>query len=127
MVKTPVRYLLQSHEGTFASYDLGSNRVMLTNRASAYVFEDKAKADDAAIEFSDAIGTALMVVEDHPMRASVSVGDEVRFVEPKTEDERIERFEVLELRGERVLVAMKDSGMSIVPTFVYLANDLVST
>ena len=125
-MKAPVRYLLQSSEGKFASYDLSSNRVMLTNRASAYVFEDKAKADQAASEFSDAIGTALMVVEDRLMRASVNVGDEVRFVEPKTDDERIERFEVLELRGERVLVAMKDSGMSIVPTFVYLASDLVT-
>lgn len=125
-MKAPVRYLLQSPEGRFASYDLSSNRVMLTNLASAYVFEDRAKADQATIEFSDAIGTALMVIEDHPMRASVNVGDEVRFVEPKTEDERIERFEVLELRGERVLVAMKDSGMSIVPTFVYLASDLVA-
>ena len=125
-MKASVRYLLQSSEGKFASYDLSSNRVVLTNRASAYVFEDKDKAEETAIEFSDAIGTALMVIEDRPMRASVNVGDEVRFVEPKTEDERIERFEVLELRGERVLVAMKDSGMSIVPTFVYLASDLVA-
>ena len=58
--------------------------------------------------------------------AALRVGDEVKFVDPKTDDERIERFVVAELRGERVLVAMKDSGMSIVPTFVYLARDMVA-
>ena len=58
-------------------------------------------------------------------RAALRVGDEVRFADPKTDDERIERFVVAELRGERVLVSMKDSGMTIVPTFAYLAQDLV--
>ena len=58
--------------------------------------------------------------------AALRVGDEVKFVDPKTDDERIERFVVAELRGERVLVAMKDSGMRIVPTFVYLASDMVA-
>ena len=58
-------------------------------------------------------------------RAALRVGDEVKFVDPKTDDERIERFVVAELRGDRVLVAMKDSGMRIVPTFVYLARDMV--
>ena len=57
--------------------------------------------------------------------AALRVGDEVKFVDPKTDDERIERFVVAELRGDRVLVAMKDSGMRIVPTFVYLARDMV--
>ena len=58
-------------------------------------------------------------------RSALRVGDEVKFVDPKTDDERIERFVVAELRGDRVLVAMKDSGMRIVPTFVYLARDMV--
>lgn len=59
-------------------------------------------------------------------QAALHVGDEVKFADPKTNDERHERFVVAELRGERILVAMKDSGMSIVPTFAYLAKDLVA-
>jgi len=54
----------------------------------------------------------------------LNIGDEVKFSRPLTDDERIERFVVVELRGDRVLVAMKDSGMTIVPTFVYLQADL---
>ena len=56
----------------------------------------------------------------------LNVGDEVKFARPLTEDERIERFMVVELRGDRALVAMKDSGMAIVPTFVYLQADLTT-
>ena len=59
-------------------------------------------------------------------RSALRVGDEVKFVDPKTDDERIERFVVAELRGDRVLVAMKDSGMRIVPTFVYFESDMVA-
>ena len=62
----------------------------------------------------------------HDLPVALRVGDEVRFADPKTDDERVERFVVAELRGERVLVAMKDSGMTIVPTFVYLAEDMVA-
>lgn len=51
-------------------------------------------------------------------------GDEVRFANPMTVGEEIERFMVLELRGERVLVAMKNSDMRIVPTFAYLTTDM---
>ena len=61
----------------------------------------------------------------HP-RNSLNIGDEVKFSRPLTDDERIERFVVVELRGDRVLVAMKESGMSIVPTFVYLQADLTT-
>ena len=56
----------------------------------------------------------------------LNIGDEVKFSRPLTDDERIERFVVVELRGDRVLVAMKESGMAIVPTFVYLQADLKS-
>ena len=56
----------------------------------------------------------------------LNIGDEVKFWHPLTDDERIERFMVVELRGDRVLVAMKDSGMTIVPTFVYLQADLTT-
>ena len=68
----------------------------------------------------------LKTVEDCPLLGSLKVGDEIRFLEPITDDEHEERFEVLELRGERVLVAMKNSGMSIIPTFAYLTKDLVA-
>ena len=61
----------------------------------------------------------------HPIK-SLNIGDEVKFYRPLTDDERIERFVVVELRGDRVLVAMKESGMAIVPTFVYLQADLKS-
>ena len=61
----------------------------------------------------------------HPIK-SLNIGDEVKFSRPLTDDERIERFVVVELRGDRVLVAMKESGMAIVPTFVYLQADLKS-
>ena len=61
----------------------------------------------------------------HPIN-SLNIGDEVKFSRPLTDDERIERFVVVELRGDRVLVAMKESGMAIVPTFVYLQADLKS-
>ena len=61
----------------------------------------------------------------HPIN-SFNIGDEVKFSRPLTDDERIERFMVVELRGDRVLVAMKESGMTIVPTFVYLQADLTA-
>lgn len=57
--------------------------------------------------------------------AQFEVGDEVKFAAPLTRDEEEERFIVMELRGDRILVALKDSGMSIVPTFVYAVEDLV--
>ena len=57
---------------------------------------------------------------------TLTIGDVVKFAHPHTDDERIERFMVVELRGERVLVAMKDSGMTLVPTFVYLQSDLTA-
>ena len=33
----------------------------------------------------------------------LNIGDEVKFARPLTDDERIERFVVVELRGDRVL------------------------
>ncbi len=53
------------------------------------------------------------------------VGDKVRFLQPSSDDESGERFRVLELRENRVLVeAICD--MRVKPTFVYLACDLIS-
>lgn len=54
----------------------------------------------------------------------MNVGDVVRFAVPQTEEERVERFIVLELRGPRVLVEFI-CDMSIKPTFTYPAEDLI--
>lgn len=51
-------------------------------------------------------------------------GMRVRFARPRTQDEALERFVVLELRDQRVLVAL-ECDLSIKPTFVYLASDLI--
>ncbi len=55
----------------------------------------------------------------------LAVGQSVKFINPLTDDERGERFTVLELRGERVLVEFI-CDMTIRPTSVYLAEDLIS-
>ena len=62
---------------------------------------------------------------DKPPCPSFSVGQIVKFVAPLTDDERQERFKVCELRGARLLVEFM-CDMSIRPTFVYLAADLVA-
>lgn len=48
----------------------------------------------------------------------------LKFKSPMTADEAAERFELVEARGDRVLVSLVNSGMAIVPTFVYMAADL---
>jgi hypothetical protein len=52
------------------------------------------------------------------------VGDIVVWADAMTGAEERERFRVVELRGERVLVAMAEWGGRIVPTFVYLRAEL---
>lgn len=54
----------------------------------------------------------------------MKIGDLVKFRRPVDAAEAAEIFVVRELRGDRVLVAVLGSGLSIVPTFVYLADDL---
>jgi hypothetical protein len=56
-------------------------------------------------------------------------GQIVKFAVPMTEAERLERFTVLEMRGERVLVQDASSfwdGHLLHPTAVYLAADLIA-
>ena len=53
-------------------------------------------------------------------------GQVVRFAHPETKAEAAERFRVIEMRGERVLVTPTDSDMAIPPTFSYLATDLTA-
>jgi hypothetical protein len=62
---------------------------------------------------------------DNPPILGFSVGQIVKFVSPLSDDERQERFKILELRGARVLVEFV-CDMSIRPTFVYLAADWVA-
>ena len=55
----------------------------------------------------------------------MQVGQQVKFAAPMTDDEAAERFTVVELRGERVLVEFI-CDMPLRPQFVYLAADLVA-
>lgn len=48
----------------------------------------------------------------------------LKFKSPLSADEQQEAFELIEVRGDKVLVSLVNSGMAIVPTFVYLAADL---
>lgn len=61
---------------------------------------------------------------DHAGSAVLSPGDIVRFKEPQSVDEESERFAVIELRGDRVLVEFI-CDMRLKPTFSYWARDLV--
>jgi hypothetical protein len=53
----------------------------------------------------------------------LKLGKTVKFVTPATAEEAEERFIVLELRGDRVLVEFI-CDLAIRPTFVYLIQDL---
>ncbi len=55
----------------------------------------------------------------------MEVGQIVKFRDPISKEEAQETFEVLELRGDRVLVGFI-CDMTIVPTLVYLESDLIS-
>ena len=52
-------------------------------------------------------------------------GDMVKVKDPYDENEANGRYEVVELRGERVLLRDLRSPYPIKPTFVYLVSDLV--
>ena len=54
----------------------------------------------------------------------MKANDTVKFSEIKEAGDELARFEVIEIRGERVLVADKNSTAQIAPTFVYLAEEL---
>ena len=113
------RYRVQASDGRFASYDLGPMKVSLAGEDTAYVFGELADAQSAAKAFQRQLGEHLSVVEYPAIQGMLRVGDRVKFVSPQTPDEYIERFDVLELRGDRALVQAFDSGMQIKPTFVY--------
>jgi len=54
----------------------------------------------------------------------LQVGQLVKFANPETANEKIERFTVVELRGTRVLVEFV-CDLNIKPTFVYLVSEMV--
>jgi hypothetical protein len=54
----------------------------------------------------------------------LSVGETVKFAAPLTDDERVERFTVIELRGHRVLVEYI-CDMRLKPQSVYFVADLI--
>ncbi len=114
-----MRYRLKASDGRFASYDLGPMRLSLAGEDTAYVFGQVADAQAAAEGFGKQLSEHLSVVEYPAIQGVLRVGDRVKFLSPQTPDEQVERFEVLELRGDRALVRFLDSGMRIEPTFVY--------
>ena len=60
--------------------------------------------------------------------ATLTLGDAVRFRSPQTADEARERFYVVEMRGDRVLVEDADPyWRGVRPTFVYALADLEPT
>ena len=118
------RYRLKSPDGRFAGYGHGSHTVTLGDSSTAYVYSCRDDADRAAHAFGTQLGVVLSVEEYLPGQDGLRVGDRVRFRSPLSPEECSERFDVLELRGDRALVRTVDSGMRIVPTFVYLLSDL---
>ena len=60
-----------------------------------------------------------------PHTPAHTVGQTVKFAVPNSPDEETERFIVLELRGDRVLVEFI-CDMRIKPTSVYLVTDMVA-
>ena len=119
------RYRLRSPDGRLAGYGLGSHTVSLGDGSVAYVYSSRDDAISAAEAFEAQLGISL-TVEDYfsDQASSIRVGDRVRFGAPTSPEESGERFEVLELRDDRALVGMIESGMKITPTFVYQLSDL---
>ena len=119
------RYRLRSDDGRLAGYGLGSHTVSLGADSVAYVYSSRDDATCAANAFGSQLGVPLLIEEYLPDQArNVRVGDRVRFATPTSPEEHGERFEILELREDRALVRVIDSGMKITPTFVYLLSDL---
>ena len=121
---TGMRYRLQSADGRYASYQLGSHTVSLADETMAYIFRSLADAEAAALTFGKQLGIALSTVVYPHEPGRIRVGDRVKFREPQTPDESTERFEVLELRSERALVRSIGTSMRIAPTFAHLVNEL---
>ena len=119
-----MRYRLRSGDGRYAGYASGPRTASLGDETTAYVFRMLADAQAAAAKFSHVLGVAIDV-EEHPfVPGRLRAGDIVRFTDPQTPHESKERYEILEHRGDRVLVRALDSDMRIEPTSVLQVADL---
>lgn len=123
-METDMRYRLRVADGRFAGYAFGPLSASLSGEDTAYVFRQRPDAQAVAKAFEKQLGLVLSVAEYPAIRGTVRVGDRVKFVSPDSIDEEGERFEVLELRGDRVLVRILNSGMQIEPHFVYRSKEL---
>ena len=123
-METDMRYRLRAEDGRFAGYAQRPLSASLSGEDTAYIFRDRLDAQAATKVFEQQSGLKVLVAEYPAVRGTLRVGDRVRFAAPQTLDEQDERFEILELRGDRMLVRFLDSGMQIEPTFVYLLDEL---
>lgn len=73
----------------------------------------------------DELHTAPFIQPEIMPIAPLAVGQTVKFANPLSDDERDERFTVVELRGDRVLVEFI-CDMRVKPQSVSLAADLES-
>lgn len=119
-----MRFRLQAKDGRFAGYGAGARTASLGDESTAYVFRSAMEADMAAVKFSRLLGVQIAVVEYPAMAGGLRVGDRVRFTLPLSADEAMECYELLELRGDRALARLMNSGMSIEPTVVLALRDL---
>jgi hypothetical protein len=118
-------YRLKAPDGRFAGYGGGPHTASLGDASTAYVFRGLLDAEGAAAAFEPVVGGGLVVEEYLARSGRLRVGDRVRFGSPATREEAAERYEVLEMRGDRLLAKFLDSGMRIEPTFVLVADDLI--
>lgn len=121
-----MRYRLRAADGRFASYALGPLSASLAGEETAYVFRLRPDAESAASAFEKHLGERLSVDEYPAIAGTLRVGDRVKFAAPQSVDEQAERFEIIELRGDRALVRFLDSGMRVAPTFVHSLEDLAT-
>lgn len=120
-----MRYRLRAPDGRFVGYSSGPRTVSLWDASTAYVFRDAHEARQFAHHAESIIGSEI-TVEDYPqVEGELRVGDRVRFQIPESPQEGTERYEIVEVRGDRVLARCIGSGMRITPTSVLSADELV--
>lgn len=119
-----MRFRLQAKDGRFAGYGAGAQTPSLGDESTAYVFRSAMEAEVAALKFSKLLGVEIAAMEYPAVAGVFRVGDRVRFALPLSADEAMECYELLELRGDRALARLLNSGMRIEPTAVLALRDL---
>ena len=119
-----MRFRLQAKDGRFAGYGAGSQTASLGDESTAYVFRSAMEAEVAALKLSKLLGVEIAAMEYPAVAGGFRVGDRVRFALPLSADEAMECYELLELRGDRALARLLNSGMRIEPTAVLALRDL---